>query len=263
MSKKKLAILSLAGYLLTMVMGVLIGNIMSKMLGENVLGTMLINDSNIIYKIIIQIPPTVFLLYFIKKYYNWTEVGFDIVDKKGLLWFLPYLIILIFMLWKFINEFGKNMSNYDNKVYFLIVITFIGTVMAGFCEEVIFRGITLNSFKTEYSFIGAMIISSIGFSIVHITTVFMGNSLLVALVTVFYSSLLGFAFVGLMIKIKNIWPLIIFHALWNFILIISQTLKLEVSLAVGICNILNIFMAIILWTVVIIEQKRRAIKKLY
>ena len=70
MSKKKAGILSLIGYLVTMGIGLLIGNGVSNLLGENVLGTMNMDSSNIIYKIIIQIPPTVFLLCFIKKYYN-------------------------------------------------------------------------------------------------------------------------------------------------------------------------------------------------
>lgn len=261
MDKKKLGILSLIGYLLTMGLGVLIGNIVSNLLGENVLGTMNVDSSNVIYKIIIQIPPTVFILYFIKKYYNWKEVGFTSIKLKSLIWFVPYLIILIFMIIKFIDGLSKNIVSYDINIYMLIIITFIGTVMAGFCEEVIFRGIILNSFKSEKSYIISMIISSIGFSIVHITTVVMGNSLFQALVTVFYSSLLGFAFVGLVMKIKNIWPLIIFHSLWNFILMISQTLQLEISLAVGVCNVMNIFMAIILWTIVIIGEKRKDTKK--
>lgn len=261
MDKKKLAILSLIGYLVTMGIGVLIGNIVSNLLGENVLGTMNIDSSNIIYKIIIQIPPTVFILYFIKKYYNLDEIGFTSIKLKSLIWFVPYLIILIFMTIKFISELSKNMGSYDFNIYMLIIITFLGTVMAGFCEEVIFRGIILRSLISEKSYIVAMIISSIGFSIVHITTVVMGNSLFDALVTVFYSSLLGFAFVGLAMKMKNIWPLIIFHSLWNFILMLSQTLKLEISLAAGICNVMNIFMAIILWIVVIIGEKRKDTKK--
>lgn len=177
------------------------------------------------------------------------------------MWFLPYLVILIFMLNKFAVEITKNMEVYDSSIYMFIIFVFIGTVMAGFCEEVIFRGIILNSFESEKSFIIAMIISSLGFSIVHITTIVMGNSLVEAFMTVFYSSLLGFAFVGLAMKMKNIWPLIIFHSLWNFILMVSQTLQLEVSLAAGICNIINIFMAIILWIIVIIEEKRKATKK--
>ena len=261
MSKKKAGILSLIGYLVTMGIGLLIGNGVSNLLGENVLGTMNMDSSNIIYKIIIQIPPTVFLLYFIKKYCNWKDIGLTSKNSKSLMWFLPYLIILIFMLNKFIVEIAKNMEVYDSSIYMLIIFVFIGTVMAGFCEEVIFRGIILNSFKSEKSFIIAMIISSLGFSIVHITTIVMGNSLVEALITVFYLSLLGFAFVGLAMKMKNIWPLIIFHSLWNFILMVSQTLQLEISLAAGICNIINIFMAIILWIIVIIEDKRKVTKK--
>lgn len=261
MSKKKAGILSLIGYLLTMGIGILIGNIVSNLLGENVLGTMNVDSNNIIYKIIIQIPPTVFLLYFAKKYYNWKDIGFKSIKLKSLIWFIPYLIVLIFMTIKFITELSKNIELYDSNIYMLIIITFIGTVMAGFCEEVIFRGIILNSFKSEKSYIIAMIISSIGFSIVHITTVVMGNSLIDALITVFYSSLLGFAFVGLVMKMENIWPLIVFHSIWNFILMVSQTLQLELSLAVGICNIMNIFMAILLWIIVIIGERRKASKK--
>ncbi|WP_434796715.1 CPBP family intramembrane glutamic endopeptidase [Terrisporobacter vanillatitrophus] len=261
MSKKKAGILSLIGYLITMGIGLLIGNIVSNILGENVLGTMNMNLSNIIYKFIIQIPPTVFILYFIKKYYNWEDIGLSSKISKNLIWFVPYLIVLVFMIGKFITELSKHISTYDSSIYLLIISIFIGTAMAGFCEEVIFRGIILNSFKSEKSYIIAMIISSLGFSIVHITTIVMGNSLLDALITVFYSSLLGFAFVGLAMKMKNIWPLIIFHFIWNFILFASESLQLEISIAAGICNVMNIFMAIILWIIVIVEEKRKHRKK--
>lgn len=257
MSKKKAGILALIGYLGTMGIGILIGNVVSNILGENVLGTMNMNGNNIIYKLIIQIPPTVFILYFIKKYYPWEDLSFPSKDLKKFIWFVPYLIVLVFMVGKFITELSKHVSTYDSSIYLLVIIIFIGTAMAGFCEEVIFRGIILNSFKSEKSYLLAMIISSLGFSIVHITTIVMGNSLLEALATVFYSSLLGFAFVGLAMKMKNIWPLIIFHSIWNFILIASQSLQLEVSMAAGICNVMNIFMAIILWIVVIVDQKRK------
>ena len=261
MNKKKVGILSLIGYLGTMAIGLVIGNIVSNLLGENVLGTMGMDTSNIIYKIIIQIPPTVFLIFFIKKYYSWKDINLTWQKSNGLMWFGPYLIVLILMTSKFILELSKNIKSYDTNTYMLVLLIFIGTVMAGFCEEVISRGIILNSFKSEKSFIMAMIISSLGFSIVHITTILMGNSLIDAFITVFYSSLLGFAFVGLAMKMNNIWPLIVFHALWNFILMVSQTLELEISTAAGICNVMNIFMAIILWIIVIVEEKRKCTKK--
>ena len=260
MSKKKAGILSLIGYLVMMGIGALIGNIIDSLWGGNALATMNMDSSNIIYKIIIQIPPMVFLLYFIKKYYKLKDIGFKSKNSKTLIWFTPYIIILIIMTRKFIMELNKNIEFHNNSTYILIIIIFIGTIMAGFCEEVIFRGIILNSFKSEKSYLIAMIISSLGFSIVHITTVVMGNSLLEAFITVFYSSLLGFAFTGLAMKMNNIWPLIIFHSLWNFVLMTSQSLNLEISLACGICNIINIFVAIILWSIVIFEEKKKSKK---
>ena len=258
MSKKTLGVISISGYLLTMGIGILIGNIITYLLGNNVLGTMQVDTSNIIYKIIIQLPPTLFLLYIIKKYYKWEEIGLtSYIEKKDLFWTLPYVIVLIFMVKKFIGGFYNNMNSYNLGTYMFVLLTFIGTVMAGFCEEVIFRGILLNSFKSEKSIVWSMLISSVGFSIVHITTVVMGNSILAALSTIFYSSLLGFAFVGIAMKMKNIWFLVIFHTLWNFILMVSQTLRLELSIAVGICNILNIFIAIILWTLILISHRKK------
>lgn len=260
MNKKKVGILSLIGYLITMGIGALIGNIIDSLWGKNALFTMNMNSSNIAYKIIIQIPPTIFILYFIKKYYKWEDIGFKSKNSRSLIWFVPYIIILVVMIIKFIMELNKNIELYNNSTYTLIMIIFIGTIMAGFCEEIIFRGIILNSFKSEKSYLLAMIISSLGFSVVHITTVLMGNSLFEAIITVFYSSLLGFAFTGLAMKMNNIWPLITFHSLWNFILMASQSLNLEISLAAGICNIMNLFIAIILWSIVIFEKKRKSKK---
>ena len=66
--------------------------------------------------------------------------------KKDLFWILPYVIVLIFMVKKFIEGFYNNMNSYSLGTYMFVLLTFIGTVMAGFCEEVIFRGILLNSF---------------------------------------------------------------------------------------------------------------------
>ena len=60
----------------------------------------------------------------------------------------------------------------------------IGTVIAGFSEEIMFRGMLLNTLKGKIPLISAMIISSLGFSVMHITTIFAGKTLIQALVNV-------------------------------------------------------------------------------
>ena len=256
MSKKKGALITALGYYIVMILALIITNIISGYMGANIVNGMDVNESNIVYKFIMQIPPTLFLIYMINKYFGWEISGFKKINKKNLIWFLPYIVVFIFMLNEFIYEIYTNADTFNKSTYMIIIFTFLGTAMAGFCEEVIFRGIILNTFKNEKSIIPAMILSSLGFSIFHLVTIVMGISIIDVIIRIFYSSLLGFSFVGLAIKINNILPITIFHILWNFILMASEALSLELSSVVGLSNILNIFMAIILWTVILIKEYR-------
>ena len=98
----------------------------------------------------------------------------------------------------------------------------------------------------------------LGFSIAHITTIFMGKSLRIeAIINVIYSSLLGFSFVALAIELNNIWPVVIFHVIWNFILMASSLIGVEVSKVSLLCNPLNIIMGVILWTIIIRDQRKK------
>lgn len=257
MNKKKAAILTISGYLIVMIIGVFASNLILNLIGGVRVDGMHINENNIISKLIIQIPPTIFILYFINKYYGWKNIGFSKINEGGLIWCIPYVIVMVFMSSKFILEILKNIQSFTTMTWITIICTFIGAFLAGFSEEVIFRGVFLNSFKTRRSAIGAMILSSLGFSIMHITTIVMGIPLLDVIARVINSSLLGFAFVGLVIKLNNIWPIIIYHVIWNYIIMVSSAIGLEISSITSICNILNLIMAIILWIIIIKDELHR------
>lgn len=262
MNKKRYATLTILGYFGVMLITVFMSNIILNLIGGVSLRGVDIDSTNIIIKLINQIIPTLFLLYCMKKYYNWSDMGFSKINKKWTIFFLPYLIVITCMIVKFIIEVHINVESISLYTYFILGCTLIGTIMAGFSEEVIFRGILLNCFCTEKKFIRPMIISSIGFSIAHISTVFMGVSIIEAIVRVIQSSLLGFSFVGLAMKMKNILPMVLFHIMWNFIILASHILDINLSIAAGRCNIVNIIMAIIIWSIIILEQikiKRYAI----
>lgn len=220
------------------------------------------NDlSNLISLLIIQLISTGYVFYIIKKFYGWKNVGFMQLDKKNFIWFTPYVFILIPMIYKFIEGFFYNISSFDKTTWISIPLIFIGTIVAGFSEEVIFRGVVLNNLRKEISLTSAMFISSLGFSIVHITTIFMGKNLFEMLINVIASSLLGFSFVPLAILLNNIWPMIIFHILWNFILMASNTIGISISKVSLLCNPINIIIAIILWIIVIKNNKKKMFSK--
>ena len=134
------------------------------------------------------------------------------------------------MLYKFIEGIYKNISYFNSTTLISIVLIFIGTVIAGF-------------------------------SVMHITTIFAGNTLIQALVNVIASSLLGFAYVPLAIILINILPLAIFHTLWNFIIIASSTMGINISKVYLFCNPINIIISIILWTIIIKKQKKNTFSK--
>lgn len=220
LDNKKRAIVSIIIYLLIMIIGVSINN--------NFFSSMENNSGELVSRSIIQLVSSAYIFYIIKKYYGWKDVGFGKLNFKSLIWFLPYVLILIPMGFKLVQSIYENLGSFSYETWLTIIITLVGTSLAGFSEEVIFRGMILNSFKSDKSIIGAMIISSIGFS-----------------------------FVALAIKLNNIWPVVIFHVIWNFILMASSLIGVEVSKVSLLCNPLNIIMGVILWTIIIRDQRKK------
>ena len=235
-----------------------------------IIGTMImssfirISDNNLVQLIsnsIIQFVSSGYIVYIIKKFYKLENIGFSKINKDKLVWFVPYVFILIPMIYKFIEGICKNISYFNGTTLMSIVLIFIGTAIAGFSEEVMFRGMLLNTLKGKIPLISTMIISSLGFSVMHITTIFAGKTLIEALVNVIVSSLLGFSFVPLAIILNNILPLAIFHTLWNFIIIASSTMGISISKAYLFCNPINIIISIILWTIIIKKQRKSTFSK--
>ena len=184
----KIAIRIIICYLLIMVIGLGITNVFFSTI-KNGLGEM-------IGLSITQLLSSGYIVYMVKKFYGWNNVGFNKINTKNMIWFVPYMLILAAMMCIFIKGFYQNITLVDKEIWTVLIITFIGTLPA------------------------------------------------------------GFSFVALAIKLNNIWPIIIFHVLWNFILMASPVIGIDVSVASIICNPLNIVIAIILWIIIIIEQRR-------
>ena len=253
MEDLKISIRSIIVYELIMIIGSMIMSSFD-ITSDNKLAQLIGNS-------IIQLISSGYIVYIIKKFYKLENIGFSKIKKDKLVWFIPYIFILISMLYKFIEGIYKNISYFNSTTLISIVLIFIGTVIAGFSEEIMFRGMLLNTLKGKIPLISAMIISSLGFSVMHITTIFAGKTLIQALVNVIASSLLGFAFVPLAIILNNILPLAIFHTLWNFIIIASSTMGINISKVYLFCNPINIIISIILWTSIIKKQKKNTFSK--
>jgi membrane protease YdiL (CAAX protease family) len=95
------------------------------------------------------------------------------------------------------------------------------TFLVGTGEELAFRGILLHSFLGDRSsrtrVALAMLVSAIGFSLLHSVNSFGGEPLQDVLSQLAYTFRFGLLFAPLMLRLNNIVPLMIVHWLWDFV----------------------------------------------
>ena len=179
----------------------------------------------------VEILLSIFSIYAIKKYSTWKQSGFDNLSLKGFLWILPSFLIMGFFSILFLLNFKGPISREN---LFLITLTGITTLLVGFSEELMFRGIMLNWSLKKYGRVKAILISSIGFSLLHSINI-LGGEPLGDVKAQMISTLLFGLFAGVIaLKLKNIIPLMILHFLWDFSIFSVTTLSVAGNISTEI-----------------------------
>jgi uncharacterized protein len=136
----------------------------------------------------------------------WKAIGFRLPNRRGdLLYFLVPLIPMTFNLIPGVQFEGVS---YVSGV--LIV-----TLLVGFAEETIFRGLMLHALKPQGPWKAALITALI-FGLTHALNALAGKSLLDGMLQIFYATVIGFAYAALVIKTDLLWPLVLTHFLTDF-----------------------------------------------
>lgn len=121
-----------------------------------------------------------------------------------LLW-LPALLALIY----FISALGTPVSSAT-----VLLLALITTALTALEEEIRFRGVLLQSLLPFGPLLAATL-SSLFFGLAHLTNIFTHSPLPVVLAQVVGAFLLGFGFAACRLRTGTIWPLILFHALYD------------------------------------------------
>jgi uncharacterized protein len=100
-----------------------------------------------------------------------------------------------------------------NSVLLLQVLAI--TLLIGFTEEAIFRGLMLNALKAQGIW-KAAIITALLFGLSHSLNLLSGQNVANTLVQIFYALAIGFAFSAVVLKTGILWPLVIAHFLIDF-----------------------------------------------
>jgi membrane protease YdiL (CAAX protease family) len=103
-----------------------------------------------------------------------------------------------------------------------LLYLFLGTLLVGFSEELLVRGIVVTSLLDNgYSIVLTGIISSILFGVLHFINYFNGQSFRITLVQVASTALTGINFFVLFIISGTLWVPILLHAIFDFSLLVQ------------------------------------------
>ncbi len=153
-------------------------------------------------------------VFWAKRFWSWPELGCGRGRRRELLWMLPPFALL-FAGW------AKLIANFQMPAGYPWLFPLIGltTLMVGFSEELVYRGVVLNAFRKLGSVLLAMLASAVAFSLLHSVNYFGGlpaNAVVAQLKATF---IFGLFFAPLAVRIRALWPLVIFHWLYDFLLI--------------------------------------------
>lgn len=173
----------------------------------------------------IQLLFSLFFIIIITALGWWRKIGFVTPNPGGSKFIiLPLLYVgLIFF---------ANWTTAANPVeYFLepgrllqLLVFMMICLSVGFTEESMYRGILFFGLASKYSTLIAVIVSSVFFGVFHYVNLFTGAALVETNYQVLHAVAAGFMYAALRLRIGAIWVVMIFHALWDFMVFLGQSI---------------------------------------
>lgn len=168
----------------------------------------------------------------------------EAAPSKAVLFYIPLLILASAQ--PLMN--GINVKLGAPEVISIVIMT----LLVGYAEEVVFRGIIWNYLRSKGPLF-YIVFSSVLFGLLHMSNAFGGNELIHTLLQVVNALLLGCVLALLIVAGNNLIPLIAFHFLYDALAMVSnENLEHEV-LIVSILNILYLIYGVYL--VIVLKRK--------
>ncbi len=154
------------------------------------------------------------VLYYIRRYASWPEAGYGPFSWRRSLWMVPLLIPALIYAGYLLSAIA---SAKPSGLEFLgVAAVALMTLMVGFAEETTFRGILLRGEMAYRNVFVAMLVSAIGFSLLHSVNVFAGMAPAEMLSQLRGTLVVGLCLAPLALLTGNLLPLVIWHFLWDF-----------------------------------------------
>ncbi len=241
MNKKKIGIVSAIGYILIMSIAMfIIGYVCN--LNYN-------NPEMVRVLIYFELIMTLYSVYIYIKFFRGTAFKKLRITPTFVIFSL--VILSMFIIYLITGNFKGHGS-----IFPLVVIT---TLLVGVSEELMFRGIVLSSFIEKESTVKAIIVSALLFALLHSVNILGGLPIKEMLTQLFSSFIYGIMTGCFRIRIKNIFPFMIYHFLWDMMLITSRFVNSSIVIFIFLISVLELTFAIILLISIALENKKQGL----
>ena len=122
---------------------------------------------------------------------------------------VPWVVVVLLLItadWRNIHARGPG----------LLLLTALATLIVGFCEELVFRGLVLTAFRRSMSEAGAWFFSTLAFGLLHLPNALLGAPLAGSLVQVVLAFISGTVFYLIRRSSGGLVVPMLIHALWDF-----------------------------------------------
>ncbi len=169
-----------------------------------------------------------------------SQIGFARAGEAGVktaLYFLPLLAA----------KTGFLFFGVEQNTETILALAFF-TAAIGLSEEIYFRGVILKQLTAHFSARQAVLLSSAFFAAVHISQALSGTGVLLVALTVVNALIFGIVAAEIVILTGSLIPVILWHALYDFINWIAPVRGVTEILLTVVQTVIMIAYGIYLWT---------------
>lgn len=156
---------------------------------------------------------------------EWSHIGFGPIRWLALLWLAPSITLMAYMVadltlhlsWEMLREIG----------WVSLCLLIVVPILIAFSEEVMFRGILLRGAMCQMSTVSAMLMSAAVFASMHAISGFVVLAFWPTLHQVALTFCVGLFLAPVALALGTLWPLITWHAAWNFIVFGSELVQVD------------------------------------
>lgn len=139
--------------------------------------------------------------------FRWKDIGFETPHSLvRVLWF-PSIYLIVFT----VAIFWLGLPPLTT-----LLLVFVNTMMVGFSEEVMFRGVLFRASVERMPIWPAILLNMVLFGGVHAFNGFITGDFHAAFLQSIAAGMSGLVFIAILLRTGSIWPAIIYHGLWDF-----------------------------------------------